>query len=467
MRKTAIYGFMFSGIGFLLLQACFVAREYERPDLDGLDHLYRTDELPVDSVSIASVSWREIFTDPFLSGYIEEGLRDNLDIRIALQRLVAAEAYMKQGKAGYYPSLQGRASMTHQELARNSQFGSFFNGAIEQFEFSGSFSWEADVWGKIRSTRRATLASYLQQVAAHKAVKTELIAEIATNYYQLLALDEQYEVTSKTIENRTLSLQTMKALKEAGNVTQVAVDGAAAQLYNSQALLIDLEKQIFRTENFLSFLLGRPGEQVKRGRLSAQKDNTGLTLGVPALLLRNRPDVMAAEYGLVNSFELTNVARSYFYPSFVITGTGGFQSLQFDKLFDSGSLFATLVGSLTGPIFNKRQVRTNYEVAEAQQRESLLNFEKTVLLAGQEVSNALYDYKAEKRKYLFRQEEVSALRRAEKNSDALLKSGFGTYLDLLTARQAALNAELNAIDNKLQQMNAMVDLYRALGGGWQ
>ena len=155
------------------------------------------------------------------------------------------------------------------------------------------------------------------------------------------------------------------------------------------------------------------------------------------------------------------------YPSLVITGTSGFQSLQFEKLFDSGSLFANLVGSLTGPIFNKRQVRTNYEVAQAQQRESLLNFERTVLLAGQEVSNALYDYKAEKRKFSYRQDEVAALRRAEVNSEALLKSGFGTYLDLLTARQAALNAELNATENKLQQLESLINLYRALGGGWQ
>ena len=467
MRKKPLYIYMCAGATFLLLQACFVAKEYERPELTGLDHLYRTDELPIDSVSIASVSWRELFTDPYLSGYIEEGLRDNLDIRIALERMIAAEAYMKQGKAGYFPSLQGRASMTHQELARNSQFGSFFNGSIEQFEVSGNFSWEADIWGKIRSSRRASLASYLQQVSVHKAVKTELVAEIATNYYQLLALDEQYEVTRKTIENRTLSLQTMQALKAAGNVTQVAVDGAAAQLYSSQALLIDLEKQLFRTENYLSFLLGKPGEPIKRGKLETQEPSTRLTLGVPALLLRNRPDVMAAEYSLVNSFELTNVARSYFYPSLVITGTGGFQSLQFEKLFDSGSLFANLVGSLTGPIFNKRQVRTNYEVAQAQQRESLLNFEKTVLLAGQEVSNALYDYKAEMRKYGYRQDEVAALRRAEINSEALLKSGFGTYLDLLTARQTALNAELNATDNKLQQLVSLINLYRALGGGWQ
>ncbi len=455
-----------AGLG-LLQQACFVAREYEAPDIQLMNKLYRTDALPADSVSMASLSWRSLFTDQRLSAYIEAGLQNNLDIRIALQRLVAAEALMKQGKAGYFPSLQGKASLTHQELARNSQFGSFFDGAIEQFELSGSFSWEADIWGKIRSNRRASLASYLQQVETHKAVKTQLVAQIASSYYELLALDKQYNITRKTIENRQSSLETIRALKDAGSVSQVAVDQTAAQLYNSQALLIDLEKQIFRLENTLNYLIGQPGGALNRGDLDEQSLETELRLGVPALLLRNRPDVLASEYALVNSFELTNVARSSFYPTMLLTGTGGFQSLEFKEWIDSGSVFATLIGNLTQPIFNRRQLRTQLEVAKAGNEESLLTFEKTLLQAGQEVSNALYEYQAESRKYGFRQQEVAALRRAEEHSEALLKNGYATYLDLLTARQNALNAELNAIDNRLLQLQSVVELYRALGGGWQ
>jgi NodT family efflux transporter outer membrane factor (OMF) lipoprotein len=467
MRRQLVYYLFLLAILCLSLQACFVARKYDRPELEMVDSLYRTDLLPEDSVSLATISWRSIFTDTLLSSYIEEGLENNLDIRIALQRLMAAEAYMKQGKAAFFPSLEGRASMTHQELSGNSQFGSFFDGSIQQFELTGSFSWEADIWGKIRSSRRASLATYLQQQAAHKAVKTQLVAQIASSYYQLLALDEQQAITRQTIENRERSLETIRALKEAGNVTQVAVDQAAAQVYNSEALLVDLEIDIFRLENTLGYLLGRPGEKFARGSLENQQYPKEPTLGVPAMLLRNRPDVIASEYSLINAFELINVARSDFYPSFMITGTGGFQSLEFDQWFDAGSLFANLVGSLTQPLFNRRQIRTQYEVARSQQEESLLTFKKTLLLAGQEVSNALYEYQAETRKYTFRQQEVEALRRAEIHSEALLKNGFGTYLDLLTARQNALNAELNGIDNKEQQLQAIVELYRALGGGWQ
>lgn len=449
------------------LQSCFVAKNYDRPDLHEIDRLYRTDHVATDSALTAVLSWKELFTDPLLSEYIEEGLQNNLDIRIALQQIAAAESYMKQGKMGYLPSLDAQASMTHQELAPNSQFGSFFSGSIEQFELTGNLSWEADIWGKIRSNQRATQASYLQSMAAHQAVKTRLISQLASNYYLLLALDQQHKITEETIENRKKSLQTIQALKEAGNVTQVAVDQTAAQLYNAQALLIDIEKNIFRTENAFAILLGKPATHIDRSYLGNQTLTRDLNIGLPAHLLANRPDVLAAEFRLMNTFELTNVAKSSFYPSLTLTGTGGLQSLEFKEWFSSGSLFATLVGGITQPIFNKRRIRTQYEVAKAQQEESLLNFKKTLLTAGQEVSNALYEYEAETKKYEFRQNEVESLRKAELNSEILLNNGFGTYLDLLTARQNALNAELNTIDNKLQQLQAVVELYRALGGGWK
>tara|TARA_R110002020_G_scaffold384233_5_gene595084 strand:- start:45205 stop:46608 length:1404 start_codon:yes stop_codon:yes gene_type:complete len=449
------------------LQSCFVAKNYDRPDLHEIDRLYRTDHVATDSALTAVLSWKELFTDPLLSEYIEKGLQNNLDIRIALQQIAAAESYMKQGKMGYLPSLDAQASMTHQELAPNSQFGSFFSGSIEQFELTGNLSWEADIWGKIRSNQRATQASHLQSMAAHQAVKTRLISQLASNYYLLLALDQQHKITEETIENRKKSLQTIQALKEAGNVTQVAVDQTAAQLYNAQALLIDIEKNIFRTENAFAILLGKPATHIDRSYLGNQTLTRDLNIGLPAHLLANRPDVLAAEFRLMNTFELTNVAKSSFYPSLTLTGTGGLQSLEFKEWFSSGSLFATLVGGITQPIFNKRRIRTQYEVAKAQQEESLLNFKKTLLTAGQEVSNALYEYEAETKKYEFRQNEVESLRKAELNSEILLNNGFGTYLDLLTARQNALNAELNTIDNKLQQLQAVVELYRALGGGWK
>jgi len=449
------------------LQSCFVAKDYDRPEFEETQSLYRTDNLPTDSLSMATVPWSQLFTDASLQQYINEGLQNNLDIRIALQQLAAAEAYMKQGKAGYLPSVSANAQMTHQELSKNSQFGSFFNGSLQQYEITANLSWEADIWGKMRSNKRAGEAGYLQSVAAHQAVKTQLVSAIASTYYQLLALDAQLEVTKQTVAARESSVTTIQALKEAGQVTQVAVDQNIAQYNNAKALQVDLEAAIYRAENTMNLLLGKPAQTITRGVLDAQQLEADIKLGVPATLLSNRPDVIASEYSLIQAFEMTNVARSSFYPSLTVTASGGFQSLELDQLLNTNSLFANIVGGLAQPIFNRRALKTQHEVAKAQQEQALLTFKKTLLTAGNEVSNALYAYNAETEKFTYRQNEVEALRQAEANSEELLKNGYANYLDLLTARQSALNAELNVIDNKLQQLLSIVNLYEALGGGWR
>lgn len=466
MKKLTINKFLLVAALPLLLQSCFVAKNYDRPEVQ-TDSLYRTDNLPQDSVSFASVSYKDVFTDSHLKTYIQRGLDNNLDIRIALQSIAAAQAYVKQGKAGYLPTLNGAASATRTaRTSENGQFGSFFTQPFNQYEASGTVSWEADIWGKIRSSKRASDASYLQTVAAHQAVKTDLVAQIATTYYQLLALDKQISVTEQTIANRQKSLETIEALKDAGQANQVGVDQTAAQLYSAQSQLLDLKNSLYQTENTMSILLGEKPQSYVRSSLDEQSLVNEMTLGVPALLLRNRPDIMQAEYNLMNNFELANVAKSNFYPSITLSAQGGFQSLELDNWIDSSSIFANLVGGLTQPIFNGRKIRTAYEVAKTQQEQALLMFKKALLNAGQEVSNALYDYNISVEKEGYVSKQVVALKRAETNSEELLNSGYLTYLDLLTARENALNAELSLVDNKFSQLSATVELYRSLGGGW-
>ena len=451
----------------LLLSSCFTAKTYKRPVVD-IESLYRTDNLPQDSISFATVSYKDLFTDSHLKTHIQRGLDNNLDIRIALQNIAAAKAYVTQGKAGNLPTINGTSTATRTaRTSENGQFGSFFTRPFNQYETSGNVSWEADIWGKIRSTERASDANYLQTVAAHKAVKTRLVAQIAITYYQILALDKQISITEETIENRSKSVETITALKEAGQANQVAVDQTAAQLYSAQGLLLDLKNSLYKTENTFSLLLGEQPKSYTRNLLNEQSLANEMKLGVPALLLRNRPDIMQAEYSLVNSFEMTNVARSNFYPSIKLSAQGGLQSLELDNWLDSSSIFANLVGGLTQPILNGRKIRTAYEVAKAQQEQSLLSFKKALLTAGKEVSEALYDYNNSVEKEVFIAKQVAALKRAESNSEELLNNGYLTYLDLLTARENSLNAELNLINNKFTQLSATVELYRSLGGGWQ
>lgn len=452
----------------VLLVSCFSAKDYIQSDHAVIDEAtYRTDQLSQDSVSVGEISWRELFTDPLLTQYIERGLDNNMDIRVALQQILTAEAYLKQGKAGYYPTLSGNARYTHQELSKNSPMGSFLSGSQDQYELTGNLSWEADIWGKIRSNKRAFHASYLQTVAAHQAVKTRLVANIASAYYQLLTVDEQIAVTKETIATRKSSLETTKALKEAGNVTQVAVKQTEAQLYTAEAILVDLKNQLYLLENALSILLGEMPMALERMALADQDISTELVIGVPTQLLSNRPDVMVAELELRRAFELTNVARSNFYPSLTLSATGGFQSLELDQLFNANSLFANLVGGLAQPILNGRKIRTQYEVSKAQQEMASLNFKQSVLTASKEVSDAMYSYGTATEKIGIKEKEYDAYSMAAEYSQELLNNGLANYLEVLRAQENTLNSSLDLVNAKNRQMQSVVDLYEALGGGWK
>ncbi|RTZ03370.1 efflux transporter outer membrane subunit [Flavobacterium sp. RSP49] len=454
-----------------VMQSCFVAKKYDRPELK-TENLYRTEVVSNDSTSLANVAWDVVFTDPLLQGYIKKGLNNNLDIRIAMQNIQAAEAAMRQGKAGYFPSLSVGADWTHQELSKNSQLGNLISrggGAtnVDQYQFTGNLSWEADIWGKIRSNKRAANAAYLQTTAANQVVKTQLIATLAATYYQLLSVDAQIKLAERTLINRNQSIETIVALKAAGNVTEVGVKQTEAQKYATEIILADLKNNSIILENTMSILMGEASAKIERSTFETQSLQPTITLGVPATLLRNRPDVIAAEYNFISSFEQTNVAKSNFYPTLKLTATGGLQSIDLKEWFSANSLFANVITGLTQPIFNQRQIKTRFEIAKANQEKAYLQFEQSLLTAGKEVSDALAQYNNETYKLTVREKQVAALNKATDYSDELLTYGLANYLEVLTVKDNALNAELSLIDNKFQQYKAIIQLYRALGGGWQ
>jgi NodT family efflux transporter outer membrane factor (OMF) lipoprotein len=443
-----------------------VAKDYKRPEVQA-ENLYRTEIVAQDSTSMADISWESMFTDPVLQGHIKKGLQYNFDARVAIQNILAAEAGMKQGKAGYWPTLSASATWNHQELAKNSQFGALFNGSLDTYQMVGNLSWEADIWGKIRSNKRATNATYLQTIAANQAIKTQVITNIANMYYQLLSLDAQLKVAENTLINRNESVEVIKALKDAGNVNEVGVKQTEAQKYATEIIIADLKNNIILVENSLSLLLGEAPHAIERSTLEQQRLDPDIKLGYSAMLLRNRPDVVAAEYAFMNTFELTNVAKSNFYPSLTITGTGGLQSVDIDKWFSANSLFASIITGLAQPIFNQRQIRTRYEVAKANQEKAYVQFQQSLITASKEVSDALANYNNESAKISIRAQQVNALGLAADYSDELLEYGLVNYLEVLTAKDNALNAELSLIDNRYQQFQSIVNLYRALGGGWR
>ncbi|NOU58435.1 efflux transporter outer membrane subunit [Marinifilum caeruleilacunae] len=468
--RNRIIGVVLVLIAATGLQSCFVAKKYQTPEIE-IEDQYRNIST-TDSTTLAQMPWEQLFTDAKLNNLIQEALQSNLDLLMAVERVNAAEAYFKQGRMGYLPTINLSANGGNYELSNNSLSGMSAGGNgpnYENYQLNGSISWEADIWGKIRSNKRAFQAGYLQSEASRRAVESALVANLTSAYYQLLALDAQVEVAEKTVTTRKESLETMKSLKEAGRVTEAAVKQTEAQLYSTQILLSDLEQNVVLLENTISLLLGKSAGNIERSTLAEQTIEIALKTGYPSQLLRNRPDVMAAEYGLMNAFELTNVAKSNFYPSISLSATAGLESTNFDDWFDSGSIFSNLIGNLAQPVLNSRRVRSQYEAAKAAQQEAKYNFKKSLLTASKEVSDALYSYEAEQKQYEIRLKELEALQQAVVYSEQLLNSAYQntTYLEVLTARGNALNSEINTIDSKFKQLNAIVELYLALGGGWQ
>lgn len=464
-----IKGITFSVVILGAISSCATRKEYERPKNVTDEKLFRTDMLPKDSTNMANISWKEIFTDPILQGHISKALNNNLDIRIALQSISSAEAYLKQSKAAYQPTLSVGPNYTFQTQSLNTQFGQIIGERryVNQFDITASLGWEADLWGRMKSQEKAQLATYLGTVAAHKAVKSDLVASIASAYYQLLTFDSQKRIIQETIDVREKNLETTRALKQAGTVTEVAVQQSEALVYNAKSLLIDIDTQIQLLENTMSLLMGEPSHSIERSTLESQKLPINLELGYPAQLLANRPDVMRAEYNLMNAFELTNAAKAQFYPTLKITGSGGLQSVDIDHLFSVNSLFANVVAGLAQPILNRRQIKTNYEVSLANQETAYLNFRKAVLTAGKEVSDAIRVFSVQDSFIDLKRKELESYKKSVDYSQELVNYGMANYLEVLNASVNSLNAELNISNAEYNKMKAAIELYQALGGGWK
>ena len=455
-------------VSFLVV-SCHTRQNYQRANDVVDEKLFRTDALPKDSLSMANLSWKEIFTDAVLQKHIAKALENNLDIRMALQNIASAEAYLKQSKAAYQPTISVGPDYSFNTSSLNTQFGQIVGERryINQFDITANLGWELDLWGKLKGQEKAQYAAYLSSVAAHQNVKSNLVASIATAYYQLLAFDEQKKIFSNTIEIRKKNLETTKALKDAGIVSEVAVQQSEALVYNAEASLVTLDVQIQMLENTISLLMGEPSHEIERTSLSTQNFALNTDLGYPSALLANRPDVKQAEFNLINAFELTNAAKAQFYPSLRITGSTGVQSVDIDKLFSGNSVFANVLVGLAQPILNKRQIRTNYEVSLANQEKAYLNFRKTILNAGNEVSDALKMYNAQDQFIAFKKKELSAYDKSVEFSQELVNYGMANYLEVLNANVNKLNAEINIANAQYSKLQAGVELYRALGGGWR
>ena len=441
------------------LNSCHIYKKYERPDMDvqGLfrDTVSVTDTLAADSLNIGDLPWTDIFTDPILQDLIRQGLENNSDLRTAMLQVESAQASFRASQLAFLPSL----NLTPQGGV------SSFDGSKGTWTYNVpvSASWEIDIFGRVLNSKRNAKAVLMQGKAYQQAVRTQLIATIANGYYTLLMLDKQLAITEETALLWQQSVETMKSMKEAGMTNEAAVAQSEANCYAIEASIPALKQQIRETENTLSTLLYQAPQTIKRGSFDEQTLPEILHVGVPVQMLANRPDVQAAEMSLAAAYYTTNIARSAFYPNLVISGSAGWSNQ--NGTVNPAQILLSAAASLVQPIFNQGSNIANLKAAKAQQEIAAINFQQTVLNAGQEVSDALYAYQSNKDILSQRTQQIDALQRAVESTESLMKLGTSTYLEVLTAQQSLLSAQLSEVSDTYQCMVAVVSLYHALGGG--
>ncbi|MDD3107591.1 MAG: TolC family protein [Alistipes sp.] len=448
--------------GALLLSSCNIYRPYSRPEMKtaGLyrDTVSNGDTLRTsDTLSMGNLPWQEVFTDAKLQKLIEQGLNNNLDLLVAVQRVEEYKTQFKDSQLAFLPSL---SFAPNGELAKVEKISPVYSYTIPL-----AVSWEVDLFGKLLNAKRGAKAALYQSEASRQAVRSQVIAGIANTYYTLLMLDQKLAISEQTTRNWELNVQMMKSLKDLGNVNEAAVVQSEANYYAVKASLPELRRSIRETENALSLLLGVPAQQIDRSLLYDQTLPTKLGVGVPVQMLSNRPDVKAAEMGFAAAVANTNVARASMYPSLTIGVNGGWTNSLGGAIVNPAQLVAQATASLVQPIFAKGANRARLNKAKAQQEAARLSFQKTLLTAGNEVSDALYQYKSACDMEISRADQVKALEKAVTYTTQLLRLGSATYLEVITAEQSLLSAQLSEVSDQYDRMQAVVYLYQALGGG--
>lgn len=460
MKKSSIIAIMSAAV---LMSSCGLYNKYERPDVNtaGLvrDVVSAEDTLAVsDTASFGNLPWRSVFTDPQLQSLIEQGLANNVDMLNAALNVKMAEAQLMAAKLAFVPSFTFSPQGTIASWDGNK--------ATKTYSLPVSASWSVDLFGNLLSQKRSSQMALLATKDYQLMVKTNIIAGIANSYYTLLMLDKQLEVITDMEQLTKDTWETMKFFKDNKiGYRSTSVQSAEANYYSVQAQKTDLVRQIREVENSLSLLLGQPARTIARGKLENQSLPETFSTGVGIQMLNNRPDVHYAEMSLAQCFYNVQTARSRFYPNITISGTGAFTNSSGAGIVNPGKWLLSAVGSLVQPIFQHGQLIAGLKVAKAQQEQAYNTWQNAVLSAGSEVSNALVLYNSSDEKSKIEAKQIEVLKQNVEDTKSLMASSGSTYLEVITAQQALLNAELSKITDDFYKMQAVVSLYSALGGG--
>ena len=440
-----------------LTSSCGIYNQY-KPTEEVAPDLFGENVAVTDTLSLGNVDWREMFTDPILQRHIDSALVRNTDLQTAYLRVQEAEASLMSARLAYIPSF----SLSPQATLGT---GGDLQNATMTYSLPLTASWEIDIFGKLTNQKRAAKAAYYQSQEYAQAVRTQIIASVANTYYTLLMLDAQYAITQETEKTWRESVEATRALKEAGYMNEAALAQTEATYYSIYTSMLDLKEQINQAENAMSLLLFETPQAIERGSLYDQNFTEEFSVGIPLQMLSNRPDVRSAEQALAQAFYMTNAARSAFYPSITLSGSIGWTNSIAGAIVNPMQAIASAVGSITEPLFNRRMNVAQLRIAKAQQEEARLAFQQTLLNAGSEVNDALMQYQTAHQKAEYYVKQIDALSIAAESTRLLMEHGSTNYLEVLTAQQSLLTAQLTQVANRFSEIQSLISLYQALGGG--
>ncbi|WGQ10316.1 efflux transporter outer membrane subunit [Pedobacter gandavensis] len=468
--KTPIYK-LTALILLVFLGGCKVSKDIVVPTAS-IPESFRNVDIDNEN-SIAKLSVKQFFTDATLGRLLDTALLRNYDLQIAMKNIDAAQLLFRQSKLGNLPQLNLNITANSSRPSDNSlnglSAGQFLNTRhIEDYNANLGLSWEADIWGKIGSQKKAALATYLQSAEARKAVQMRLIASVAQGYYRLLMLDTQMSVAKRNLALNDSTLTMIKMQFDAGQVSSLAIQQAEAQQLVAAQLIPALQQDISIQENALSILAGQlPAAVIRQGSLDEVAFPAQLSAGIPSALLAQRPDVRSAELALDLANAQVGIAKASMYPSLNITATAGLNAFKASNWFNvPASLFGMVAGGITQPLFQRKQLKTQFEVAKIEREKAVLQFRQSVLNAVGEVSDELSNIEKLKQQHAIAQRRVNTLKDAVKNAGLLFNNGMATYLEVITAQSNALQSELALASIKTAELHATVALYRALGAGF-
>lgn len=470
----------------IFLSSCKVGNKYKQPDLN-LPEAYRQawDSSSVDS-TLQSIAWRDFFNDSVLLALIDSGLVNNFDMRIALKNIEIANRNLRINKLNYLPSIDANIGTVNKQYRSADFYASpsskwytekgetapdVLSTYQSQYSTGLEFSWELDVWGKIANQKDMLKAEWLQTQEARNAIQTKLVSDIATGYFNLLKLDAQIVVAKHNLALNDSTLRMIQLQFKAGEITALALQQTESQRLVAASLVPDLEKAILVQENALRMLVGEMPNNIVRGNSLNDKIvnfSSEISLGSPVDIIRNRPDIKSAEYNLIKANANANIAQIMRYPQLSLSGVFGVNAMLPKNWFNiPGALLGSVIGEISTPIFRNNKLKNKHEIAKIEREKQELNLQREVMEAVVEVSNTIVTVEKQYEQLAFVEQRVSNSQLAVKNASLLFKSGYATYLEVITAQSNALRSELDLVELQQKQLNSFVTLYRSLGGGWK